>query len=52
VLVNDLFNWFIEDIGGALGILVAAAFILLTLWSFFGPDKVRQWFTLGGRWRW
>jgi hypothetical protein len=52
VLMNNLINWFVEGIDEALGILVGAAFILLALSSFFGPAKVRCWFTLGDRWRW
>jgi len=50
--MNNLINWFVEGIDGALVILVSAAFILLALSSFFGPAKLRRWFTCGDRWRW
>jgi hypothetical protein len=52
VLMNNLITWFVEGIDGALVILVGASFILLVLSSFFGPAKVRWWFTCGDRWRW
>lgn len=50
--MNNLITWFVEDIDGAFGILVVAALILLALSWFFGPAKVRRWFTCGDRWRW
>jgi multisubunit Na+/H+ antiporter MnhB subunit len=50
--MNNLMTWFVEGIDGALVILVGASFILLVLSSFFGPAKVRWWFTCGDRWRW
>jgi hypothetical protein len=52
VPMNHLINWFVEGIDGALVILLGAALILSLLSSFFGPAKVRQWFTCGERWRW
>jgi hypothetical protein len=52
MLMNNLINWFVEGIDGTLVILIAAAFVLLALSSFFGPARVRWWFTFGGRWRW
>jgi hypothetical protein len=50
--MNHLINWFVEGIDGALVILLGAALILSLLSSFFGPAKVRHWFTCGERWRW
>jgi len=43
--MNNLINWFVEGVDGTLVILVGASFVLLALSSFFGPAKVRWWFT-------
>ena len=43
--MNALINWLVEGIGGVLVILVGAVFILSALSSFFGPARVRWWFT-------
>jgi hypothetical protein len=50
--MSHLINWFVEGIDGTLAILVGAAFLLPVLSSFFGPAKIRRWFTCGHRWRW
>jgi hypothetical protein len=51
MLMSNLINGSVEGIDGTLVILIAAAFVLLALSSFFGPARVRWWFTFGGRWR-
>jgi hypothetical protein len=48
--MNNLINWFVEGIDGALLILVSAAVILAALSAFFGPARVRWWLTCGERW--